>query len=273
MMNKLYELDNYLCGIPFIFSSFIREYDISKANISILLYNNLISKEEYKYLYSLPKFDRQYIIGNILKNKKLSQEFDNGLIIARKLFFDANNIQDYEVLSIKKDAVFLINKIANVTNFGVIEFKNKNTYSSYLLLNKHTEVLYGTIKDFETQNDKILIDVKGINDEKVEKYHTNGFLDILLSIFYYVENIGIKEAITYIRDIYNKYVKLELPLEYYREFNADSMYLLKPMPFSGNMKVPHIFEENKDLININYNLQLLREIFGYLSNIYFNNKK
>ena len=69
-MDNLYDKKNYLNPIPYLFSD-IREYDISKANINILFAKGIIDEDKYKYLYNLPRMDRQYTIGNMCKNKNI----------------------------------------------------------------------------------------------------------------------------------------------------------------------------------------------------------
>ena len=43
---NLYERKNYTLPIKYIFNSYIREYDISKANINILLYKDSLIRPQ-----------------------------------------------------------------------------------------------------------------------------------------------------------------------------------------------------------------------------------
>ena len=85
----------------------------------------------------------------------------------RRKLFEENHIKEDSVLSIKKDAVFMLESL-NITQFDNVIFKEKNTYTSYIRLRDKYELYYNG----ET------IDVKGISDANVEK-HRNGFLKIM----------------------------------------------------------------------------------------------
>ena len=111
-MSDLYTRVNYSSDISYLNNVFIYELDISKANISILYSLEAIDKETYEYLYNAERMVRQVYIGKLMKNnKKIIKILKTGIIAAKKMLFESNNIQDYDVLSIKNDAVFLINRI------------------------------------------------------------------------------------------------------------------------------------------------------------------
>ena len=54
----LYEKTLYSAPYRYLINRNIQEYDISKANISILLDMGCIKKEDYDHLYNLPKHQR-----------------------------------------------------------------------------------------------------------------------------------------------------------------------------------------------------------------------
>ena len=123
----LYDNINYTSGISYLDNTFIYEYDISKANINVLYSKKAIDKDTYDYLYNANRDTRQVYIGKLQKeNKEIATILKAGIIEAKKWLFEANNIHDYEVLSIKNDAVFIINRVLNYTQFSIIEFKCKN---------------------------------------------------------------------------------------------------------------------------------------------------
>ena len=132
MYSKLYQKVNYTAPIDYLISKNIREYDITKSNINILLFFNKISKEQYDHFYNMDKTERNETIGKIIRDdEELKQAILDGVIEAKRMFFEANNIQDDEVLSIKNDAVFIIDRAMKYTKFGNIEFVNKNSYTSF----------------------------------------------------------------------------------------------------------------------------------------------
>ena len=89
--------------IPFLFNSYIREYDISKANINILLSKGIIDRTMYDKLYQSPRDVRQYTIGMLLRqNEKYKEILEDGFCEYRKLFIESNSLEEKDILSIKK---------------------------------------------------------------------------------------------------------------------------------------------------------------------------
>ena len=124
----LYNKMNYTTDISYLTNVFINEYDISKANINVLYSKRLIDSETYDWLYNAERMTRQVYVGKLQKDKMIAAELKAGIIEAKKMLFESNMVNDYEVLSIKNDAVFIINRTLEYTKFGLIEFKLKNRY-------------------------------------------------------------------------------------------------------------------------------------------------
>lgn len=61
----LYEKTLYKANIQYLVDVPIFEYDISKANISVLSDKGIISENQYQYLFNLPKLERNIAIGNM----------------------------------------------------------------------------------------------------------------------------------------------------------------------------------------------------------------
>lgn len=272
---ELWEYTNYLTEIPFMFNTYIREYDISKANINILFRKKAISEEQYHTLYQSPKDIRQYTIGMMQRNnEKIKETLENGFKECRKMFLEYNQLSNVDILSIKKDAIYVINKKPKYTEFDNIVFLNKNTYTSYMSLAKRRIELY-YIRDRINNLEKV--DVKGISDEKL-KYHDNYFLDFIYYFFDIIQNENIESLISSFQTFYKNYVERQLEIGYYRPFNEVSSFVLdwkddlnptkKYMIDSLNMA--NKYREN---IDISYNANLLREMYQYLSYIYFSSHK
>ena len=114
-MGSLWKSKNYLMPVPYLIAHHIYEYDIQKANISVLRELNLIDEDYYQRLYKLPRMQRQVEIGYLIKyTDGLSDKLSEGIASFRKSFFEANNIEDEDILSIKNDAIFVIDKTPNV---------------------------------------------------------------------------------------------------------------------------------------------------------------
>ena len=152
----LYKEKSYTIGLPYIFNQYIREYDISKANINVLFAKGVINEDLYIKLYNADRMYRQVYIGKMIKNNEQIQEVLNeGIIEYKQRFFEANGITDNNIVSIKNDAVFVLNAAPSILNFDNISFVHKNTYTSFMKLNE-LEVYYGCDMNYE------VIDVKGI---------------------------------------------------------------------------------------------------------------
>jgi len=121
--NKLWKRDLYVQDIDYIINSNIYEYDIKRAGFNLIQYYELLDDKTIEYLASLQKDEQTRRIGllrrdDVQLNKELSKAFEN----MRKKFFIDNKIKDHQVLSIKKDAIFIINKVCEKCSYRNIEF-------------------------------------------------------------------------------------------------------------------------------------------------------
>lgn len=265
-MNSLWQKKNYLLDVSYLIAVPIREYDIRKANISVLYSEGAINKEYYDYLYSADRMTRQIEIGYMIRNNKDIQKIlTEGIAKYRKLFFESNELTDNDILSIKNDAVFVMKKAPALTTFGNVEFVNKNTYSSFVKINKK-EVYFKS----DMINGIFNIDIKGISDSKLQ-VHQEYMLTFIADIMYYIETGDIKSGIDYITNFYNLYIQRKLPVDYYRNFDDESKFIIK-----AGLGVYSMDKCNTSMINaldISCNLNIIRELYGILSNIYFNTKR
>lgn len=266
-MSTLWNQKNYLLQLPYIFANNIYEYDIKKANINILLALGAIDINYYNKLYSLPRMERQIEIGWLLRRyPNMSDILSDGIIKYKKLFFENNNLEDSDILSIKNDAIFIINKIPKYTCFDNIEFINKNTYSSFIKILKNIEIYFKS----DMINNIFQFDVKGINDELL-KLHENYMCFWISSILYNIELGDLEIVIKDIKNFYNDYVSRSLPIEYYRSFDSISQYniILNGTRYLLNS----INDKYIDNIDISTNLYIIRQLFGYVTEIHFSRKK
>lgn len=263
MYSLLYQKTNYLAPIDYIISAYIREYDISKANISILLEAGIITKPEYDYFYNLPRMERQINIGLMIKNDpNITEILSQGIIDAKKMFFEANQIEDHHILSIKNDAVFLLNLNPIYTDFGNIKFVCKNTYTSfYKILRKEYYYYIDNISKVEN------LDIKGISDSVLDK-HKEYFLDFLLTIFDVAQNYCIESVLDTLTSFYESYTNKQLDIGYYRRFDSESMYDIMHTRYSS-FRSNILSNQDKDYVDISYNLRILTELNKIFSGIYF----
>lgn len=262
-MNVLYERINYSSNLPFVFSRYIREYDIQKANISILFDKGIISQQDYEYLYNSDRMERQIYIGKLQRsNKKITKALQSGIINAKKNLFLSNKIEPHEVLAIKNDAVFIIGRELTNTQFGIIKFVEKNVYTSFMRL-QNVEIYYGFDRISNTEN----YSIKGLG--KKEFYHRDYMIDFLLYIINSIQTTDIQNVIIDLGNFYREYINRLLPIGYYREFNSDSRYKI------GGFIVDDIPDtiDNRNAVDISYNARILTILSQYVNSIYMNNAR
>ncbi len=237
MSSTLYKHDSYLDrNSELIIGSPIYEYDMSSAGYNICKYYKLLPDDKIDYLESLSKRQRQIELGLIQKkDKEFKTTLKEGFKNARKMLFESNDLSDNDILSIKKDAIFTL-KPCKYTEFDNIIFGNKNTYTSFMLL-RNIQLFYN----------KDRVDVKGIHDDKV-KLHRDGILQIIYQTMNQLESMNIERLKSLICDVCEIYKAKELPIEYYREFNANSCYRY-------NIDDGILFDDigDIDMIDISYN--------------------
>lgn len=246
-------------NIPFIISNYIREYDMVKSNISILLRLGIINQKEFNYYASLPKLDRQIAIGLLQKDEKISNAIRDEMKIIRNQFIYENNLDETKILSIKNDAFFLIDCIPNQTRFGVIEFALKNTYTSYYFI-RGIELYYS----YEQRTGNEVLDIKGISDNKKE-LHRDYFIDFLKTLFCSAELETVEETIDLLTSFYEMYIHKKLETNFYREFNNISQIRLNVM--GKSFYADHLSESDKVFIDKSYNLNILRDLSSYYTSI------
>lgn len=251
----IWENDTYRAPITFLVGRNIREYDISKGNINILLYFNIINQETYNFLYNLPKMERQIRVGIMQKDDRIADIISNGFKEMRTLFCTQNNIEENEILAIKKDALYIIDKVPRYAKFRNVEFLCKNLYTSFYYIGG-LELYYNSKYE--------ILDVKGISDN-ILRYHDNYIKDFLMYMFSLIEKRDYVSAISDLNNFRNDYLNLKLPPGYYREFDNRSLYCTKYKYDGLNSYIPGIAYDHqlKDL-DISFNNNILMELHRIL---------
>ncbi len=255
----LYNRINYLTPAKYIKSGKIVEYDISKANITMLYQKGIIDDNMYNFLYILPKDDREKYVGNMIASNEDGSVYNairNGKLEAKKLLFESNNLTDNSIIRIADDAVYVAgSKDLEYTKFGLVEFKHKHVYTSFIHLKGDVcAFFYNGINT----ND---IEIVGISDNIVP-LHEYYMLSFIGTIMYMMENSKKEVVLDYFNDIYTQYLRRELPIGFYREFNSDSLFRI------GGYCVSSSFGIKVDYLDIGYNAELLRDLYGIICNVY-----
>jgi hypothetical protein len=237
----LYEKHNYLNkDISFLISNEIVEYDIKSAGFNLTKKFKLLDEEKISYLESLDKKRRQVQLGLYQKEEKeFGKRLNQAFVEIRKWFFENNNVNDQDVLSIKKDAIVMLRRCVN-TELDNIIFVEKNIYTSYYYLNE---------KEFYYNKD--IIHVKGISDDLLE-LHKKYMLDFLFTFFQMNELSSRKKVIELVRDFAFYYKGRQLDIGYYRELNNQSLFRTYDKLFKYPIGIKHVGEEYDIDISYNY---------------------
>lgn len=248
---------NYIIDTRFV-SGNIVEYDIRQANINILYKYNIIDNKYYEYLSNLPKLNREIIVGNMIRSdKEIYKTIQKGIKESKIALFDTNSINEYEVIRIANDAVY-VNRVGGlkVTKFDNIEFIPKSTSSNFLKLNN----LLFFINFF---NQDINVDIKGLGEDY--SIH-EPLISIIVNIIATLQFDGVKPAMVNLNNFIDDYVNRKLSVEYYRELNPIGKYRV----IGGEFYISNAPEITKE-IDIGYNFFILRELSSILYEIYTSN--
>ncbi len=224
-------------SIPYLFSRDIIEYDISSAGYNLTIEYNLLDKDRLDKLHGLSKKERHYKIGWYQKkDKKYAKELNEAFTDIRKRFFKANNIQDEDIIAIKKDAIFC-NRFCNVTEFNNVKFVEKNRYTSYLYL-----------ADCEIYYNYRQLDIKNIDDAVLTKHddYIKKYISMCIKHF---ETSPLETQLRFMRRFIDKYKSFELELGYYRPFDKLSLYSVN----GDNILYDDYWYDKIDELDISYN--------------------
>lgn len=268
-MISLWKEKNYISNIKFIIDRPIVEYDISKANISVLRDAGAISEDQYAYLYNCPKDERSIIVGKMQRDdRNVTNILNDGIANARRVFMENNGIQDSEVLAIRNDSITVLSDRCMNTNItDRVQFRIAGSYRSYYKLIRNIELFY----DYDLVSNKEVLDAKGLGDAHI--LHRNFMLEFLSEIFYQAQLDNVETALSTISNFYNQYIHRELDIGYYRELNSQSCYRLNSeFTMLGYIMANNLSNEEKQYLDIGFNAQILCTLVSYLSSIYFNKR-
>lgn len=243
---------------PMEINSSIVEWDMKRAGINIIKELSLLPQSEIDYYESLPKKTSDIEIGKRqINDKSFSKDLDQGFTDMMNLFLKENDLDLYfDILSIKKDACFVINRDIKYFQFGqFIQFVPKNKYHAYLQLKPFLKK--GSGYEFYFSRDHS-IDVKGLsgikeNRDRLLALHEDGILNFLSYTIDLAEKTGLspKEMNTFLHNFVEMYKKKELDFDYYREFNPESKFKYRLL--GNTMLTERINESMLDKVSIEYN--------------------
>lgn len=233
------EKDTWTEDVDLLLSDII-EYDMRRAGLSIIRQDKLLSDNEIQRLANLDKHESDKAIGKLyLKNKQFKELHMKGFQKYRIRFGELNELNDSDILSIKKDAIF-VKKYCDITQIADnIEFREKNHYEAFLKIRK-MEIYWSPTR----------MDVKGISDERLE-LHRPYMLETISRFVRLLSQYDYEKATKFIVKVMNDYKIRNLPVGYYREFSSDSNYVHN---VNGKVMLLHnVGESFKSQIDIAYN--------------------
>lgn len=235
----------------FIHHELIEEWDIRSANTSLMRRYKLIPSYQINKIESLPKREREIKVGLLTqKNKDFGFALEEAFTKIIEEFIEANRLdRDNDIVSIKKDAVFVRSRELRRDEFGddivdgdgitraPVQFVRKNQYTGFLYLPQY-EIYYSPKK----------IDVKGVADDSLP-LHENGMLYLFRSIFEMARDW--RELNAFLKEYAGAYKRRELDFDAYREFTSDSKFRVNM--FGNELLMDNIEEELLELTDISYN--------------------
>jgi predicted transcriptional regulator len=251
-MSEIWKRSLYTKNVHWIIHE-IFEYDIAKANISLLKAAGIISAAEFNMYSQMPKLQRQIAIGNLQRNPVFAKCLANGFERARMNLVTANNLEDDDILSIRKDAIYSLKKL-DVIDFGDVHFTLRNKFS-IMIKAKGLDIYYF----YNDMTDDMYIEVKGISDDKLH-YH-EAMLSAIGTWLKMVLSGKTDDVLLDMIQFMHKYERYQLPTEFYREFNSYSMFRF------GQFGCLDTVPESPQCLNINHNRDLLRDIFEIIVEI------
>lgn len=203
-------------NIEYLFNDEIIEYDIQDAGFSLIKQYRLLPDSKIRELSLLSKgFERHKAIGMMQRDdKELSRRLSDKFSEVRTVFISSNKIDDNDIISVKKDAIYTIGTQSRL-KFGNIIFIPKNRYSSY--------IRFTDIQNLEIYYSEEGMDIKGIGESGINR-HRLYMMDFLRNIISLIE-LNSPRAKRYIFDFIKRYKTEELDNAYYLEFNNMSRNL------------------------------------------------
>lgn len=225
-------------NITILTNALIQEYDMQDAGFNIIKKNELLPRDTIHQLEQLPKNIRNIQIGTLMKEQyQLSTEMTELFKFYNEKFIQDNKLEAEDILRITKDSIMTVNKTCTKQLIDGIFFNRKQTFNFYMNLND-------VLVFFNILTGEVMIKNIGDSHTKHEKYK-----ELFKRIFTYL-NKGMKdELFNFLDGVRKQYLEKTLPIEYYREFNSDSLYKVNGENFSYEECPPELF----DKINIDYN--------------------
>ncbi|WP_301066565.1 hypothetical protein [uncultured Duncaniella sp.] len=263
----------YRAPADFLIDTNIREYDISKANISILFDAGVIDAETYNILASQPKQIREVTVGKMQgRDPTISQKLKEGLAYCRSVFILGNNLSDEEILSINNDSITVIGdrRIEITRVMEHVFFRLDGQYRMFFsvpAMNQHFDFLYGYNKISKEEQ------FRTRNFGHAAPFHEPYMFDFFRELFKTLQVEGVESAMQLLHSFHELYVNRELDVGYYRRLDQSGMFDVGGINSEyANFQAFVLGNITRADLNISFNESVLRSIMGMLSSYYFQMK-
>jgi hypothetical protein len=228
--------------ILFVYNSRIDEYDMKSAGFSIIKQNKLLPAETIRQLERLDKQTRNIEIGKLRgKDYALSKGMARGIRSTMEDFIKNNKIDDSSIISIKNDAVFILDTIPSITTVNGINFVKKNSYTSFLNLNR--------VEFYYSENSS---DIKGLGPG-IQSRQGPYLLNHIIQLIRTKESSSNSSIIKQCAEFDRKYLNKLLPIQYYEELSSQGGYKISEDGNTTDMFYTLPDEKMKPFIDITYN--------------------
>lgn len=261
MGSSLWQYQNYNAPVYYLFDKQITEYDISKANINILLDAGKLSLDEYERLLIADRMQRQYQIGCMIRDDpSLQESLNDGLARARESLFNQMDLEDSNVLHIAKDAVFVISAMNSMMPIDIqvsphVVFTKRSEFTNYLRLNRFIHFYHSYSIFTGTSTYKI----RGMNEE-AQSLHKDYFTKALVEILNMRQLNGFKAAYECCRKWYHSICNHDVEVQFARRFDSLSRYDLRSDSEFSIFQANYLSNGAEIMVDPSYNLDLLSKI-------------
>lgn len=253
--------ENYDAKCDYIFDRKIVEYDIAKANISVLYDNNKLSESEYIRLRDQPRMVRQYEIGCAIRDDpKLEKVLDEGFREARRRLVEKLKLEDYNILHVNRDALFIVlpstSRIQDIIQVGEkTAFTCRGIYDSYYRIEpaRNIHIYYS-----HSGNRK----VRGIGESAL-KLHEEYFLNDILHVMNVATFNGIQAAYNELKELYVNYINRKVNYRCYRRFDSQSLFDIINFSEFSSFQAEYLTSVQAYTIDMSYNLSLLNRLGNF----------
>lgn len=241
--------------ISYLKSNRITEFDLTAAASNIMVETGIISEETYSKMMSLPKMEREVMVGKAqINNPEAVRKLTEGYRAARRMFIENNNLTEMNVLGTKRDAIYVIGNTSMINGYITdrLIFRPKNVYQGYLRYGK---------KEHYLKDDFSGIEVKGYTSVAKEN-NENGWFKFIFNIMNKDRLPNGDESIYYdIASLKYKLATGSADKEFYRDINTGEVnYRTDMFTYSTSNPETEVLDMVDLTENINFLIYLVKAV-------------